>query len=283
MVFAVPQHPLPPFDDIRVRRALNYAVDRGTSPRCIGAALASPTCQIVATHHDRATGRTAPTPSTPTATGSGAAPTSPGPGRWSTPRAPGAKASTLWTFADSSPRPTYVADVLDQLGYPRQRPRDRRRQTPISTRWTTTPDAQAGMFGWFGNPLAVDMLSTLTCGFDPNPAHFCDPTDRRPDPAARRHRARRPGGAPRPGRTDRPRDHRPGPVGAAVHPAVGRCDLGPGRQLPVRARAAAHRPTLGPVAVGGRNPPGDPVATHAPWWVWRSDPLGPVAFGARIR
>jgi peptide/nickel transport system substrate-binding protein len=31
------------------------------------------------------------------------------------------------------------------------------------------------MFGWFGDPLAVDMLSTLTCGFDPNPAHFCDP------------------------------------------------------------------------------------------------------------
>ncbi len=31
------------------------------------------------------------------------------------------------------------------------------------------------MFGWFGNELAVDMLDTLTCDFDPNPAHFCDP------------------------------------------------------------------------------------------------------------
>jgi len=31
------------------------------------------------------------------------------------------------------------------------------------------------MAGWFGSPLAIDALSTLTCGFVDNRAHFCDP------------------------------------------------------------------------------------------------------------
>ncbi len=39
-----------------------------------------------------------------------------------------------------------------------------------------TPTAQAGLFGWFGNRLAVDMLSTIGCRYgSENPAHFCDP------------------------------------------------------------------------------------------------------------
>lgn len=32
------------------------------------------------------------------------------------------------------------------------------------------------MFGWFGGgSLAVDNLTSLTCGSPSNPAHFCDP------------------------------------------------------------------------------------------------------------
>ena len=39
----------------------------------------------------------------------------------------------------------------------------------------TTPGIQAGIIGWYGNPLAIDTFSTLTCGFQENPAKFCNP------------------------------------------------------------------------------------------------------------
>jgi hypothetical protein len=38
-----------------------------------------------------------------------------------------------------------------------------------------TPSAQAGFISWFGTSLAVDMLGTVGCEFQPNWMHFCDP------------------------------------------------------------------------------------------------------------
>jgi len=164
---------MPPFDDVRVRRALNFALDRQRLVNLYGAGLARPTCQIIP---PTTAGYRPYCPYTvdPAATG-----------LWRGPDLSSARSLvdasgttgqdvTLWTASDFRSEAAYVAGVLGQLGY-------RARVHLVADSGTYfdaldhAPSAQAGMFGWFGTELAVDALGTLTCNFDPNPAHFCDP------------------------------------------------------------------------------------------------------------
>jgi peptide/nickel transport system substrate-binding protein len=162
----------PPFDDVRVRRALNYAVDRGRVIGLSSALLARPTCQIVP---PSATGYRPYCPYTINPDSRG---------RWHAPDLAKARSlvaasgSTgrnvkLWTFSQFITEARYIVTVLDQLGYHASVHEIADTDTYFRT-LDKTPNAQAGMFGWFSDPLAVDMLSTLTCGSLPNPAHFCD-------------------------------------------------------------------------------------------------------------
>ena len=168
---------LPPFDDVRVRRALNFALDRGRIARMYGgSALAMPTCQIlppgVAGYR-----RYCPYTRNPSSTG-----------RWSGPDLARARrlvaASgrhgtpvTVWGWTDDptiSPAVIrYAATVLRQLGYPTKvrlvphaylgepRPRDASTIQLIAAGWGDTP------FGFFKTWFACTGANT--------DGAFCDP------------------------------------------------------------------------------------------------------------
>jgi peptide/nickel transport system substrate-binding protein len=162
----------PPFDDGRVRRALNYAVDRKQVAASIGAAFAHPTCQIVP-----------PTvsgyqPYCPYTIGPGAS------GQWIAPDLTKANALidasgtrgadiVLWSFPDFQAASEYFVALLQHLGF-HATLHYVADDAAYFDQLAKNPSAQAGLFGWFGNLLAVDELQTLGCDFVPNPSHYCN-------------------------------------------------------------------------------------------------------------
>lgn len=162
-----------PFDDIRVRKAVNYAIDRDAVANMFGGPeLAQPTCQLVP---PALTGYKRYCPYTVGRDESG---------RWKAPdlararrliAASGTRGErvVVWTFKPTfSKQGRYFVSLFRKLGY-----RAQLKELPdLGTYFTTIPTAhpQSGLAGFFGLTVGTDILKTLACDSPVNWARFCD-------------------------------------------------------------------------------------------------------------
>jgi YVTN family beta-propeller protein len=163
----------PPFDDVRVRRALNYAVDRRRIAELHGGtAVAQPTCQVVPPTVPGYR-RYCPYTIDPDSVGEWKAPDLARARRLIAASGTKGQRVVVWTFPFFASEGRYLVSLLRRLGY-RAALKEVREQAAYFERINRAPAVQAGFAGFFGTQLAADMFATLNCEFPYNWARFCD-------------------------------------------------------------------------------------------------------------
>jgi peptide/nickel transport system substrate-binding protein len=165
----------PPFDDPRVRRALNYAVDRGeVARRAGGPDLAQLACQLLP-------------PGFPSYKPSCPYTANPDPGgSWNGPDMDRARRLieqsgtkgvkvTVWSYSDRHAITQYFVSLLRRLGY-----RSRLREFPVFVEYgkaiTHVPSrVQIGIVGWASDvAVPADFTTLFRCPWIGNFSQFCD-------------------------------------------------------------------------------------------------------------
>jgi peptide/nickel transport system substrate-binding protein len=160
-----------PFDDVRVRRALNYAVDRARMTLLHGGRLlAQPTCQVVPPTTP-GFARYCPYTVSQNAGGDWKAPDLARARRLIAASKTKGDTVVVWTTSFFHAESVYLVELLRQLGY-----RAQLHDIPDLARYFKTLDrtrnAQAAFGGWFGAPRPVDILGLFRCGL--SYGHFCN-------------------------------------------------------------------------------------------------------------
>jgi YVTN family beta-propeller protein len=164
----------PPFTDVRVRRAMNYAVDRRKLVELGGGpTLRQPTCQVIP-------------PTTPGYVRYCPYTVDPRPtGEWTAPdiakarqliAASGTKGQTVtvWTWPGFRNEARYVVSLLRRLGYRAHLKELKNLNVYFRAIFDPKTRAQSGIMGWFGTQYGAQSIDSLRCGYSGNPARFCD-------------------------------------------------------------------------------------------------------------
>jgi YVTN family beta-propeller protein len=164
----------PPFSDVRVRQALNYAVDRRRLVELGGGpALGQPSCQMIPPTVPGYV-RNCPYTLDPRSTG-----------EWTAPdvakakqliAASGTKGQKVrvraWREIGKEAR--YIVSVFRRLGYRAQLEELKDWDAYAPTIFDPKTRAQSGIIGWFGLQYGSGMIDLFRCGSSSNLARFCD-------------------------------------------------------------------------------------------------------------
>ena len=163
----------PPFSDVRVRRALNYAVDRRRLVELGGGpALRQPTCQVLS---PTVVGyrRYCPYTLDPRRTGEWTAPDLAKAQQLITASGTKGLKVTVRTWPELGQEARYLVSVLRRLGYHARLDELKSWDAYIATIVDPTTRPQSGIMGWFWGTYGAG-IDVLRCGHSSNFARFCD-------------------------------------------------------------------------------------------------------------